>query len=150
MERVQLDQSQEPVSQYLPLRHPEISQHLLVFSSCDAEEGLKEVNKAIPVDREEGDSVNLLSVTPHKSVKELVGRPSGIGPCANGEFDGGAQRENIILKCLIVTCACHTLLQWRGENSRWVGSLVQETGKGRAMAAHDGGDIVFGNGSGGG
>ena len=55
---------------------------------------MKEGNKAIPIDCEEGELVNPLCVTPCESAKELVGRPPGLGPGANSKIGDGVQQSN--------------------------------------------------------
>ena len=44
VKRVQLDQQQDPIGQDLPLHRPDIDWPLLVFASCNSEEGVEEVN----------------------------------------------------------------------------------------------------------
>ena len=75
---------------------------------------------------------------PHESVKDLVGRPLGIVPCANGKFDGGTRQVNGGLGSLIVARSQGLLLYKRGKKSGWGTSPVQETGEGRAIADHHG------------
>ena len=91
------------------------------------EEGVKEGNKAIPVDREEGESFNPLGVTPCTSAKELVWRLHGLGPGVNGDINSGTQQANGGIGRLIISPTRRTPLQQRNGNSRRVTLLVQET-----------------------
>ena len=70
---------------------------------------MKEVNEAIPVDREESGSVNPLGVMPRESEKELV-CPSGLVLDDDGDIDGGAQQSNGGIGRLIVTRTRRPLL----------------------------------------
>ena len=79
MKRVQLDQQQDPIGQDLPLHLPDIDFPLLVLSSQDAEDVLEDINKSIPIYLKEDELVDPLDVTPPKSVKNLIGRPPGLG-----------------------------------------------------------------------
>ena len=71
---------------------------------------MKEVNEAIPVDREESGSVNPLGVMPRESEKELVWRPSSLVLDDDGDIDGGAQQSNGGIGRLIVTRTRRPLL----------------------------------------
>ena len=51
MNQGQLHQCRETIGRDLPLHRLDIARPLFVLASCDAEEGVKEVNEAIPIDR---------------------------------------------------------------------------------------------------
>ena len=98
-----------------------------------------EGNEAIPVDRAEGKSVDPLGMMPCDSAKELVGRLSGLGPCADGEVNNGARQANGSLERLITARTRCPLLQQRSEKSGRGTSLVLEMGEVRATVDHHGG-----------
>ena len=124
VDRGQLDQHWDPVVRDLSFRHPDIFRPLLVFASCDAEEGVEDGNESIPVDRDEDESVNPFGVTPFKSPKEIVGSLPGLGPCADGKVDAGPRRATRNLERLVVARTRYPLLWQRGEESEWGTSLV--------------------------
>ena len=93
-EEGRLHQLQEHVGQDFLTHRPEINQPLLLLSSRNNEEGVEEVNKAVPVDCKEGELVDPLSVVPCKCVKDIAGSPSGLGPGSDGKVGGGTHQAN--------------------------------------------------------
>ena len=94
MKGSKLKHCQEAVDLDLPLHCPDIACSILVLASQDNGKGVDERNKAVPVNRKEGDSVNPLGVAPHRRAKHIVGRLPSLALGYDVKVDGGAQEEN--------------------------------------------------------
>ena len=98
----QIYQRQEAVDRDPPLHRLEIARPFFVLASREVKEGVEEVNKAVPINHEEGELFNPLGVDPCERAKDLVGRPPGLGPGSDGEVNGGARQATSGLRCFIV------------------------------------------------